>query len=84
MLRFCGFELELFVDEVLARENGPTVCCGRDFAGGLWLIVQVDDDPDRLVWMCAPASGPAIQAVRGDTPRQPMCSDTAPPAWWNW
>ena len=64
MLRFCGFELELFVDEVLARENGPTVCCGRDFAGGLWLIVQVDDDPDRLVWMCAPASGPAIQAVR--------------------
>jgi hypothetical protein len=64
VLRFCGFELELFVDEILTRENGPTVCCGRDFAGGLWLIVQVDDHPDRLAWMCAPASVQAIQAVR--------------------
>lgn len=63
-MRFCGFELELFVDEILARANGPTVACARDFAGGLWLIVQVDDDPDRLAWICAPASEQAIQAVR--------------------
>jgi hypothetical protein len=64
VLRFCGFDIELFVDDVLARENWPTVCCGRDFEGGLWLIVQVANDPDRLAWMCAPASEQAIQAVR--------------------
>jgi hypothetical protein len=64
VLRFFGFDLELFVDDVLSRGSWPSVCCGRDFAGGHWLIVQVDEGPDQLAWICAPASEYAIQAVR--------------------
>jgi hypothetical protein len=64
MLTFYGFDLELFVEEVLDRGNWPTLCCARDFRGGQWLIVQVDDDPDSLAWMCAPVSQRAIRAVR--------------------
>jgi hypothetical protein len=64
MLRFCGFDLELFVEEVLDRRDWPTLCSARDFRGGRWLIVQVDDDPDRLAWMCVPVSARAIRAVR--------------------
>jgi hypothetical protein len=61
MLTFCGFDLELFVDEVLNRRDWPTVCCDHDFTGNQWLIVQVDDDPAHLAWLCAPASERAIQ-----------------------
>jgi hypothetical protein len=64
VLRFCGFELELFVDDVLARQGWPSICCARDFTGSQWLIVQVDYDPDHLSWMCAPASEKAVLAVR--------------------
>jgi hypothetical protein len=64
VLRFCGFEIELFVDDVLARGDWPAICTARDFAGRHWLIVQVNHDPERLAWMCAPASAQAMQAVR--------------------
>jgi hypothetical protein len=64
VLRFCGFDLELFVDDVLARQGWPSICCARDFTGRLWLIVQVSYDPDHLSWMCAQASELAVQAVR--------------------
>jgi hypothetical protein len=64
MLRFFGFHLELFVEEVLDGGEGPTLCHARDFTGGQWLIVQTDDDPVHLAWMCAPVSARAMQAVR--------------------
>jgi hypothetical protein len=64
MLTFCGFELELFVSEVLERRSLPVLCCAEDLTGGLWLIVQTDDDPDHLTWMCAQASERAMRAVR--------------------
>jgi hypothetical protein len=64
VLRFCGFELELFVDDVLTRQLWPSICCAHDFTGQRWLIVQVNYDPDRLTWMCARASEQAVQAVR--------------------
>jgi hypothetical protein len=63
VLRFCGFDLELFVDDVLDRRDGPALCCARDLTGARWLIVQVDDDPDHLSWMCAQASERAVRAV---------------------
>jgi hypothetical protein len=64
VLWFCGFELELCVESVLERGDGPDLCCARDPSGAQWLIVQLDDDPDHLTWMCAEASDRAIQAVR--------------------
>jgi hypothetical protein len=63
MLIFCGFEIELFVDEVLTRDDGLRVCCGRDGTGHRWLIARVDEDPDYLAWLCAPVSERAIRAV---------------------
>jgi hypothetical protein len=63
MLIFFGFDLELVVERVVTRRAGPATCCARDFAGGRWLIVQVDDDPAHLAWVCAPVSERAMQAV---------------------
>jgi hypothetical protein len=63
MLTFCGFDLELAVEAVLARDGCPALCRARDLRGGHWLILQVDDDPAHLAWLCAPLSERAIQAV---------------------
>ena len=63
MLTFCGFDLELFVDDVLNRRDWPTLCCAHDPTGNQWLIVQVDDDPAHLAWLCAPASERAMKGV---------------------
>jgi hypothetical protein len=63
MLRFCGFALELFVEEVLTRGDWPTVCRARDFTGDQWLIVQINDDPAHLAWLCAQVSDRAIRAI---------------------
>jgi hypothetical protein len=63
MLMFLGFDLQLVVDVVLTRQDGPEVCCARDFTGGQWLIVEIDDDPVHLAWLCAPISERAMAAV---------------------
>jgi hypothetical protein len=63
MLRFCGFDLELWVERVLARGDWPTLCAARDREGGHWLIAQVDADPAHLMWMCAPMSERAVQII---------------------
>jgi hypothetical protein len=64
MLRFCGFDLELFVEDALKRGDWPSLCCARDITGSQWLIVQVDDDPAHPAWLCAPLSERAMRAVR--------------------
>ena len=66
MLRFCGFDLELVVEDLLppeARGGWPVVYSARDGDGNRWLIVQVDDDPLHMAWLCAPISERALQAV---------------------
>jgi hypothetical protein len=63
MLTFCGFDIELHVDAVLARRSGPSLCCASDSTGARWLIVKVDDDPFHLAWLCVPVSERAMQAV---------------------
>jgi hypothetical protein len=63
MLTFCGYDIELSVEAVLVRRDWPEVCCGRDFTGVQWLIVQVDHDPLHLEWVCAPLSERAMEAV---------------------
>jgi len=70
MYRFCGYGLELFVDEVLARHRGtPTVSCATDATGQHWLIVALESDLSHLSWVCAPVSSHATDLVRtGHTP----------------
>ena len=63
MKHFCGYEIELFVTQVFTEVHGASVHSGVDFGGGLWLIVLVDDDPDHLVWICAPVSSRALSEV---------------------
>ena len=66
MLRFCGFDLELVVEDLLppeARGGWPVVYSARDGDGNSWLIVQVDDDPLHMAWLCAPISERALVAV---------------------
>jgi hypothetical protein len=64
MLNFCGYDLQLVVEEVLQRRDGPILCSARDLTGQRWLVVQVDDNPDHLAWLCAPVSERAMRAVR--------------------
>jgi hypothetical protein len=62
MLKFFGFDLELYVDVVL-QGHDVNVRSARGFQGENWLIVQVDQDPEHLVWVCAPISERALQEV---------------------
>jgi hypothetical protein len=62
-VRFCGFNLDLFVEDVLSRGAWPYLCSARDASGRRWLIVQIDDDPDRQAWLCAQVSPLALAAV---------------------
>jgi hypothetical protein len=68
MLRFFGSELELVVDVMVERRANPTICAARDANGDRWLILQVDDDPAHLAWVCAPVSEYALQAVLANPP----------------
>ncbi len=63
MTNFYGYEIELFATQVLTGVQGVSVRSGVDRHGGSWLIVLVDDDPDHLVYMCAPVSSRAMSEV---------------------
>jgi hypothetical protein len=66
MLRFCGSDLKLVVEGMLpaeARGGWPVVYSAREGDGTHWLIVQVDDNPLHLDWLCAPITDRALQAV---------------------
>jgi hypothetical protein len=75
VLRFCGFDLELVVEEVLNPGDWPSLCSASDMNGNHWLIVQVDHDPTRLTWLCARLSERAMRAVRAGqcTPADVLC-----------
>jgi hypothetical protein len=63
MTNFYGHEIELFATEVLTGIQGFSVRSGVDIGGRLWLIVLVDEDPEHLVWICAPVSSRALTEV---------------------
>ena len=66
MLRFCGSDLKLVVEGMLpaeARGGWPVVYSARHGDGTHWLIVQVDDSPLHLSWLCAPIGERALRAV---------------------
>jgi hypothetical protein len=62
MLKFFGFDLELFVDAG-PRDQASVVFSATGSQGDHWLIVQVDQDPEHLVWVCAPISVRALHEV---------------------
>jgi hypothetical protein len=63
MLTFCGIHLELTVDRVLLRQDGPQLCTAHDTTGTAWLILRTCNTPSHQVWICAPQSPRALQAV---------------------
>jgi hypothetical protein len=64
MLRFCGFDIELIVDEILRREGDePAVCSAVDQGGQRWLIVEGARRGSDVSWFCAPASRRVIDLV---------------------
>jgi hypothetical protein len=63
MLTFYGSEIELFVEQVLTRDDGLSICCARDWMARRWLIVRVDEDQDHLAWLCVPVSDRTMAAV---------------------
>jgi hypothetical protein len=66
MLRFCGFALELEVEDQLppeATKGWPVVYCARDRDRSSWIIMQLDDNPLHLSWLCAPIGDRALRAV---------------------
>jgi hypothetical protein len=63
MLTFYGSEIELFVEQELARDHGLRLCCARDWSAHRWLIIRVDEDLDHLAWMCVPVSERTMTAV---------------------
>lgn len=61
MVKFYGFDLELFASAEIDSTTG--LRSATDRSGGHWLIAQVADDPECLVWICAPVSARALDAV---------------------
>jgi hypothetical protein len=63
MLKFFGYELELFAVGVISDMDGVSIRYGSDLNGGHWLIVGADQDAERLVWVCAPVTVRMLQEV---------------------
>ena len=66
---FLGSELELTVNQVIARGQLPEVCSAKDPRGRDWLVVQADSAPWHLSWVCAEVSERAVRAVVADVDR---------------
>ena len=65
MLHFLGSELDLEVDEVWERYNGPRLFAGHEASGETWLVAEIHDTPLGAQWLCAPQSPRALECVRG-------------------
>jgi hypothetical protein len=56
-------DLELTVDRVVLRHDGPQLCTAHDTTGTAWLILRTHNTASYQAWICAPQSRRAIQAV---------------------
>jgi hypothetical protein len=63
VLTFLGYELELSDVEVISDDEDHTIRHGTDVEGGQWLIVEVDGNPEHLVWVCAPVTSRMLAEV---------------------
>lgn len=64
MLHFLSYDMDLTVQEVLAREDGLKLCVGTDNSGQQWLLYRAAADDQTQVWLCAAASARAVDCVR--------------------
>jgi hypothetical protein len=62
-VRFCGFDLELFVEDILNRAAWPARCSAHDASGRRWLKEQSVTAPTCRAWPCARVSPRALAAV---------------------
>ena len=65
MLHFLGSELDLEVDEVWERYDGPRLFAGHEVSGQKWLVAEIHHTPFGAKWLCAPQSPRALECVRG-------------------
>jgi hypothetical protein len=74
MMHLLGYHLELVIDSVLARQEGPVLCAAHNAQGQLWLVYRAAPGPSTTTWMCSPVSERALRAVvsRGSEPRDAM------------
>ncbi len=64
LLKFCGFDLELTVDQVLQRQcDHPAVFSATDDDGDHWLILEAAQQDEHLSWICAPATDRVVELV---------------------
>jgi hypothetical protein len=64
MLHFLGSDLDLGVDEILERYDGPRLFAGHDGWGQEWLGAEIHRTISRAEWLCAPQSALALDCVR--------------------
>jgi hypothetical protein len=63
MLRFLGYEIELFAVGVISDADGFGIRYGTDLNGGHWLIVGGEQSTQRQVWVCAPVTVRMLEEV---------------------
>jgi hypothetical protein len=74
MFFFLGCDLEIIIDCVLIRADGPRLCAGTDFTGRRWLVFRSRSDRHQSVWLCSPISERALREVETGraTPRDAL------------
>ena len=65
MLHFLGCELDLEVDEVWERCDGPRLFAGHEVSGQTWLVAEIHHTPFGAQWLCGHQSPRALECVRG-------------------
>jgi hypothetical protein len=63
VLTFLGYELELSGVRVISDDRDHSVRSGTDDDGSQWLIVEADQNPEHLVWVCAPVTARMLAEV---------------------
>jgi hypothetical protein len=63
MLTFLGYELELAILGAITQGDGRNVHYGADVNGDPWLVVGVEESPERLVWVCAAVTVRMLEEV---------------------
>jgi hypothetical protein len=59
VLKFLGYEMEL----TILGSIGDKVRYGADSNGDPWLVVRVEEGPQRLVWVCAAVTVRMLEEV---------------------
>jgi hypothetical protein len=74
MFVFLGFDLDMTIDRVLIRAEGPQLCTGTDSSGQRWLVFRSRSDAEASLWLCSPITDRALRQVEtgSATPRDAL------------